>query len=122
MARILLADDHQLVREALKALLEQEGYTVFEAQDGTDAAALLRTETVDILVTDVFMPVMDGIELIRYVREEDMDIKVLAISGGGAYQKAGFATGLAERSGADKTLSKPFDNDELLACVSALAG
>ena len=122
MARILLADDHPLVRETLKALLEREGYTVLEAYDGTDAAALLRTEAVDVLVTDVFMPVMDGIELIRYVRSQDMDVRVLAISGGGTYQPAGFATALAERSGADRTLHKPFDNDELLACVSALAG
>ena len=121
MARIVLADDHQLVRDVLKQLLESAGHSVLEARDGTDAASLLTSMQVDILITDVFMPAMDGVELIRYVRQEDMKIKVLAISGGGTYQTAGFATGLASRVGADLVLHKPFGNDELLKQVSLLA-
>ncbi|MDJ0949721.1 MAG: response regulator [Alphaproteobacteria bacterium] len=120
MANILLVDDVQMVRLALSTLLQESGHTVTEASDGKAALKAAGSDAFDIVVTDVFMPAMDGIELIRHLRESYPDLKIIAISGGGARQPPEFAINLASALGADVTMQKPMDNEDLLTTIDGL--
>ena len=120
MAVILLADDDAMVRETIAMLLEDAGHEVHQASDGAGALEMLETMRPDLVVTDVFMPQIDGIELIRSIRRIHADLKVLAISGGGMYQDPKLATQLAAATGASRVLRKPVSNDELLDEVALL--
>ena len=83
MYRTLVADDDFLVRSYLKTLdsWERAGYEIVDdAEDGEEAYGFLQKEKIDVLVTDLTMPVMDGIELIRKIREENRDIYIIVLS------------------------------------------
>ncbi len=121
MANILLVEDIDIVRFALSTLLKASGHKVTEACDGIAAMRAIYDVRFDIVVTDVFMPEMDGIELIRQLRDSHPDVKIVAISGGGAGQLAEFAMNTASKFGADVALQKPVDNDTILANIDALA-
>ncbi len=121
MANILLVEDTDIVRFALSTLLKDSGHRVTEACDGNAAMKAIQDVRFDIVVTDVFMPAMDGIELIRQLRDSHPDVKIVAISGGGAGQLAEFAMNIASKFGADVALQKPVDNDTILANIDALA-
>ena len=82
MYRTLVADDDFLVRSYLKTLdsWEKAGYEIVDdAEDGEEAYGFLQKEKIDVLVTDLTMPVMDGIELIRKIREENRDIYIIVL-------------------------------------------
>ncbi len=121
MANILLVEDTDIVRFALSTLLKASGHRVTEACDGIAAMIAIQDVRFDIVVTDVFMPGMDGIELIRQLRDSHPDVKIVAISGGGANQRVNFAIDMASKLGADMALQKPVDNEILLANIDALA-
>ncbi len=121
MANILLVEDIDIVRLALSTLLKDSGHRVTEACDGNAAMKAIQDVRFDIVVTDVFMPGMDGIELIRQLRDSHPDVKIVAISGGGANQRVNFAIDMASKLGADMALQKPVDNEILLANIDALA-
>ena len=120
MAHILLVEDSDMVRFALSALLQDSGHQVTEACNGIQAEDELAAGGFDLVVTDVFMPEMDGIELIKRVRSTHPDLKVLALSGGGARQPPRYAVGLASSLGADSAMQKPVDNDAFLAEIDSL--
>lgn len=115
---ILVIDDEKYVRAALRGILEYAGYGVVEAEDGEQGIGLIETDSTSMVITDIFMPVKDGIETIIELRREHPDVKIIAISGGGPLplNMRGFLTE-AEHLGADKTLSKPFGAHELLSTV-----
>lgn len=114
--RILVIDDEEYVRAALRGILEHAGYGVVEAEDGEQGIGLIETDSMSMVITDIFMPVKDGIETIIELRREHPHVKIIAISGGGPLNMPGF---LAEAAhlGADKTLTKPFSAKELLSTV-----
>jgi CheY-like chemotaxis protein len=120
VANILLVEDTDIVRFALSTLLKASGHRVTEACDGIAAMIAIQDVRFDIVVTDVFMPAMDGIELIRQLRDSHPDVKIVAISGGGAGQLADLVIGIASKLGADVTLQKPVDNETFLANIDAL--
>lgn len=120
MARILLVEDNETVRFALTALLRESGHSVTEAPDGNAAIAALSEARPEVVVTDVFMPALDGIELICALRETHPDLKIVAMSGGGSFLNSTAAVGLAEKLGADVVMQKPVDNDTLLARIEEL--
>ncbi len=120
MAKVLLAEDNKLVRFALSKLLRDSGHCVTEAHNGREAAAALQESRFDVVVTDVFMPEVDGIEFIRTLRKSHPDLKVLAISGGGALHPPEFAMGFASSLGANATMQKPVDSDAFLATIQSL--
>lgn len=105
----------------LQRLLEKENYKVFETPDGNECVRLCRTESIDLIITDIIMPDMEGIELISLIRGEFPDIKIIAISGGGQIEPQSYLT-LAEKLGADRTFSKPFKLDEIVAAVNSTLG
>ena len=115
MIRILLAEDDQVMREYLTRALERSGYDVTAVDRGTAALPLLETERFDLLLTDIVMPEMDGIELAQRAGELASDLKVMFITGFAAVTlKAGKAMPNA------RVLSKPFHLRDLVLEVDRL--
>jgi CheY-like chemotaxis protein len=105
-ATVLVVDDDVVTRTAIAALLEDQGLTVLTAGDGREAMAIFAAEPAQLVITDIFMPNMDGIELIIALRGQFWIPKVVAISGGG--QQCGMdVLHMARLLGADATLAKP---------------
>ncbi|KAA2236527.1 response regulator [Salinarimonas soli] len=122
MNRVLVIDDVAGVRRTIAAILRREGYEVIEARDGREGLDLARGQAPGIVITDLLMPQVDGIEVIEGLRRPGgARPKVLAISGGGSLVGAEEALGMAEGL-ADATLRKPFEAEELVGAVAALAG
>lgn len=123
--RLLFAEDDELLRETILADLEDAGYAVTAAANGAEALQALDQNRFDLLVTDIMMPVMDGLELILAVRGRKLDLRILAISGGGAGRLDSSSYGtdvlrVAERFGADAVLAKPFLPSQLIAAIEKL--
>ena len=118
--RVLIADDDDRVLSLLVELLEQEGYEVFAAQDGGTALELALATELDVVVSDVVMPVMDGIELCRRLKKhvQTAHVPVLLISGVRRSSDDGLE-GLT--AGADDYLDVPFRNEAFLVKVARLA-
>ena len=121
MARVLVIDDQDLVREAIRVALEGAGHEVSEAKNGDQGLDLQKERPFDIIITDILMPVKEGIETIIQVRKEFENLKIIAISGGGRGKSIDYLK-LAKQAGADKALPKPFSNEELLSAVNECLG
>lgn len=117
MATILIIDDEPDVRTAVRRVLERSDYAVLEAGDGKEALSLAAERGCDLVITDINMPEMDGIEVIMTLAERNPGLPVIAISGGGKLPKE-LLLSSAGLLGAVTTLSKPFEMSELLAAVS----
>jgi len=116
MARILVIDDELSLRRVLRRILERAGHTVFDAPDGRKGLALWRDEPVDVVVTDIFMPEKDGIEVIMEMKKAAAKPKIIAMSGGGSRGRLDVIPG-ALMLGADRIILKPFDQQLLLSTV-----
>ncbi len=115
MLRILLAEDDQVMREYLTRALERSGYAVTAVDRGTAAIPLLETERFDLLLTDIVMPEMDGIELAQRASEMCADLRVMFITGFAAVTlKAGRTMPQA------RVLSKPFHLRDLVIEVDRM--
>lgn len=121
MARILVIDDDGHVRNAVRRALEVAGHTVIDTPNGDTGLGLLRDQPADLLITDIFMPDRDGLEIIRHVRREYPRMRIIAISGGDRTQRVDLRRD-AELLGASRTLRKPFDSTQLLRIVHELVG
>ena len=121
MASVLVVDDEQLVRETLRQFLEHAGHEVFEAANGTQALAAIKTRPYDLVITDILMPEKEGIETIMDLREQMPDLVIIAISGG---DRAGAidVLGIAKKLGANDVLVKPFRREEVLNAVEKALG
>jgi two-component system, OmpR family, response regulator MprA len=115
-AHILIVDDDSRVTSALRRTLAYEGYTVSTALDGEGALALARTKPPDLVILDLMLPGINGLEVCRRLRTAGDGIAVLMLTARDAV--ADRVTGL--ESGADDYLVKPFALEELLARVKAL--
>lgn len=116
MPRILITDDNPAIRTLLTEILEANGHEVETASEGAAALKRLRAHPFEILITDIFMPEKDGIELIMEVRILHPELRVIAISGGGP----GVGVDLlnpAKRLGAMRVLRKPVSRADLLQAV-----
>ena len=119
MARILVVDDEPKVRDVLKRILETEGHDVAEAANGADGLERLQEWAADLVIADLFMPVMDGLEFINKTRQSFPNLRVIAISGSVYEQKPQFLE-IASRMGGVKTLAKPFESEAVLAIVTEM--
>jgi len=114
MATVLVVDDEGEIRSSLRGVLSDEGLRVIEAADGRLALNLVRSERPELVLLDVWMPEVDGIELLRSLQEEPDRPQVIMISGHGNIETAVQATKL----GAFDFIEKPFSIDALLAVVN----
>lgn len=112
---VLLADDDDTGRLVFRRVLEYEGYNVIETGDGLSALEVLKNEHIDLLLTDIVMPGLDGIELLERARELQPDLRTIVMTG----HKTHEAVISAFRNKACDFLSKPFHVDELLEAVSS---
>jgi DNA-binding response OmpR family regulator len=116
--RVLLIEDDAGVRATISSMLRRAGYEVVEAVNGYDGMDALRTEAVDLVLTDVVMPEQEGIETIRQIREITSDLPIIAMSGWNSRTFSPLEDALA--MGADRALQKPFQMDELMTAVREL--
>ncbi|TMC89190.1 MAG: response regulator transcription factor, partial [Chloroflexi bacterium] len=115
-AHILIVDDDSRVTSALRRTLAYEGYHISSALDGEGALAIARTKSPDLVILDLMLPGIDGLEVCRRLRAVNDDIAVLMLTARDAV--ADRVAGL--ETGADDYLVKPFALEELLARVKAL--
>jgi DNA-binding response OmpR family regulator len=129
MANILVVDDEVDIGEVVRRVLERAGYAVSVTHNATTALDAAAREPPDVVITDLIMPKVHGVELIRTLRESYPGIRVIAISGGGSFGPLAYKPDainthayLARRRevGAEEILTKPFDLTDLLAAVRRL--
>ena len=111
--RILVVDDEEHMRDLLAKVLEREGYQVAVCGDGTEALAVLEREPVDLVVTDVRMPGLTGMEALRAIKELNPEIVVIIMSAFGSIDQAVQAV----KEGAYDYINKPFKIDEMLLTI-----
>ena len=112
-AKILVVDDEAPARSGLSKLLEQEGYRVVQASDGQQALEVLAEEAPELIITDLQMPNMDGMELLGRLRERGIEIPAIVATASGEVSSAIAAM----RAGAEDYLTKPIDFDAMLLTV-----
>jgi CheY-like chemotaxis protein len=122
MARILIADDDRAVRATISLLLTAKGHEVVEAANGREGLAKIASESFDLLIVDIFMPDMDGIETIKRVLDHDPALPIIVVSGMTFRSAAGSAKppdflAMAAKLGAVQSLHKPFRPHQLLTTV-----
>jgi len=108
----LLIDDNDMFRELVRAMLLGTGYELLEAADGKAGLACYRPGQIAVVITDILMPEMDGLETIRALRRIDPGVRIIATSGAG--QAGSGYLSIAVKLGARRSLIKPFSRDELL--------
>jgi CheY-like chemotaxis protein len=118
MANILIADDDPILRLTVGEFLGAVGHTVLEAADGREALDLIAAAAVDLLIVDMLMPNVDGLETIMELRKAGSKIPIVAISSGGRMDRS-ILLRPAVLFGADVTLSKPLLRDTLVSTVEA---
>jgi len=118
MARILVIDDEPVVREVISRALIAQHHQIIQAADGREALNLLRTESVDLVLTDLVMPEQDGVETIMALRHNHPALPVIAMSGD--VNRAGLYLDIARHLGVKRTLAKPFDVGTLIRAVDEI--
>jgi DNA-binding response OmpR family regulator len=120
MARILIVDDEEPIRHLIARVLIRAGYEISEAADGAEAATKLKAELFDLVITDIVMPNLDGLETLMNLAREGERVPVIAISG--IYPDSSLYLKVAKSLGARMTLTKPFRETELLAAIENVLG
>jgi len=119
MPRILVIDDEQLLRSTVVTILTRAGFSVEEASDGQAGIAMFHKNPPDVVLTDIFMPNRDGIEIIKELKHSNSQTRIIAMTGGGHLRMMEIASA-AKVLGADHVLDKPFDSESLLAAINAV--
>ena len=112
--QILIVDDEENIRRTIRAILEDEGYAVREAASGSEAFVQLQDGLVDLVITDVWMEDVDGLQVIDFVKNAGLDCEIIVISGHATIEVAVNAT----RKGAIDFLEKPLSFEKLLLAIS----
>ena len=120
MAHILIVDDSVSIRKSVRFVLEESSHTVREAQDGVEGLAALKEERFNLIITDINMPVMGGIEFTGHIRAlpdyRFTPVLVLTTESQGSVMEEG------KKAGATGWIVKPFTNDKLLDTVAKVLG
>jgi two-component system OmpR family response regulator len=116
MFRILVVEDNKNLRILMSARLKQAGYQVFEAEDGNKGLELLDSQQIDLIISDIMMPGMDGYELTEMLRQADYNMPILMVTAKESFEdiEKGF------RAGTDDYMVKPINMSEMILRVEAL--
>lgn len=115
--RILIIEDDPIIRECLAALFDAEGYAILESADGRTGALLYMQQSPDLVITDLHMPGMDGVQVIKTIRgHATQQVPILAMTA----DPSPALKRQCETAGIDGYLLKPFDPDALLATAAGL--
>ena len=117
MARILLIEDEDSLRTVLRETIEHFGHTVIEARNGKEGLERFQHANADLVITDIVMPEMDGLEVLMALRNRQPPVKVIAISGA---QSVEDYLDSARLMGAARVLLKPFGSEALMAAINKL--
>jgi CheY-like chemotaxis protein len=120
MSRVLVVEDHAPMRAVMAAVLESMGHEVFQAGDGREALRVQEQARAELMLTDLFMPEMEGLETIRRMRALYPTLRIMAVSGGSSRGDAGDYLEMARKFGAAAALRKPFTIKEMTDAVAAL--
>jgi CheY-like chemotaxis protein len=119
MQQILVIDDDELTLEVIRKILEAEGYQVVTALDGQKGLDVFRRNPVDLVITDLVMPVKDGLRTIMEMRGENRNVPIIAISAGGMIAKERYLTA-AQYLGDVTAIPKPIKRKEIVETVKRL--
>lgn len=117
MAKILVIEDDEQFREMLAQMLEQSGHQAETAANGVLGMAQFRQSPPDLVITDILMPEKDGIDVIIEMKNEQDDVRIIAISGGRRTITPQFNLDSAALIGVRQTLTKPFNRQQLLQAI-----
>ena len=120
MAHILLVEDSPEVSLSVREILASAGHTVEEAASGVEGLKRLRASKFDAIVSDIWMPEMDGIALLKEIRGAGNNIPVVVISGGAPNAPLTYTAPLAATFGANLVVYKPFEKAELLKAIETV--
>lgn len=118
---ILLVEDDQLFGETLQKVLCQHGFKVLRACNGLEALRIYNPQDIHLVITDMIMPGLEGVELIIRLKRIHRDVKIIAMSGGGKNCAQAYLD-IVRPMGVTHSLIKPFGCDELLAAIRKLTG
>lgn len=119
MQTVLVIDDEPSLRRTLRNALEEAGYRVVEAGDGSEGLTQFACEHPDLVLMDIIMPTMEGIETILELRKRKIATPIIAMSGGGRIDATDVLK-MAGKCGTEMTLTKPFRMSEMLTAVRSL--
>lgn len=118
MKTILIVEDEKYIRDFMTEILVGEGYYVYESENGKQALSLLEQNDFDLIITDIIMEDIDGLELIGKIKSnKNKDLKIIAISGGGVIGADKYLH-IALKMGADSIIEKPFTGEDLLKVIN----
>jgi len=118
MERILIIDDEPSVRDAVSALLKKDGYRVVAAECGHAGVGAIAAFAFDVVIVDIFMPGMDGLETIKIIRENAPEVAIIAMTGYAFGGELADVFDAAVEFGATCGLHKPFSGAELKAAIA----
>jgi DNA-binding NtrC family response regulator len=121
LAKILVVDDDPGIRSAVRRSLVSVDHEVWDVPGGSEALPLLEVIPFDLIITDVYMGAVDGMELLMRVQQMGLRVPIVVITGGGA-SAAEEVLDLAKRCGAAETLDKPFTPRQLRETVARVLG
>ena len=119
-ATILLVEDEELLRAGVQEVLEIQGYKVITAPDGEQALACLAAQTIDLIITDLVMPKMDGVDFVKQLRKIKPDLPVIVVSGSTRNIMQRYGIDSIQVPGANASLPKPFKSVDLIEQVRQL--
>jgi YesN/AraC family two-component response regulator len=114
MARILIIDDEEQIRSLLRATLEHEDYEIDEARNGREGLQRYRAAPADLVITDILMPEQNGLEMIKDLRRDFPQVKIIAIFGSREFHEE------VQHLGVQRAFQKPFHPLEILEAVHTL--
>jgi DNA-binding response OmpR family regulator len=120
---VLLVEDNESLRSLLRCTLEEAGYRVLTAENGHQALQVAESSTIDVVVTDILMPVVDGLELIVELKARNTSCRIIAMTGGGSMlinTIGNLNVRHGDIFGTHHTLKKPFQPGELIAALETV--
>lgn len=117
--KILLVDDDEAFRESVRDFLLIEDYNVIEVGDGKDAIPIVEKDNIDLVLTDILMPEVEGNQLATRIKKIKPDLKIIGMTGGGRLVSAEMVLKVTSPLVFETLLRKPFSSDELILAVKS---